>query len=461
MSNLTRRLGTVRVRLTLWYIAMLVLTVLGFFLYLELELEASLSEQIDAGLQVAASQVLVQVDVSVDPPVLRPMSEVVVDQLVQSRSAMRLVNADGAIVAEMGNFPYDIPVSPDLQSFETVTLDGTTWRIYTQRVVTPTQQLDTWLQVGQSLIDLYETRSSLLHLLVIGVPLTLIVASLGGLFMAARALRPVDAITRTVQEINATDMTKRVEVRATQDELGRLTQTFNSMLDRLQTGFERERRFTADASHELRTPLHSIKVQTSLALSHERSAGEYIATLEHVQLETDRLTRLVNDLLLLARLDSQPDISTTERINLSDLLAAVVDQMSLIADTKQIQITMDVADALLVPGRADHLIRLFLNILDNALKFTAEGGEIRLKAEQAAANVVVSVQDSGKGIPPEHLIHLFDRFYRAETDRKYDGGAGLGLAIVQQIARQHGGMVSIQSTVGEGTTVTVYLPAAL
>jgi heavy metal sensor kinase len=300
----------------------------------------------------------------------------------------------------------------------------------------------------------------LLHLLVIGIPLTLIVASLGGLFMAARALRPVDAITRTVQEINATDMTKRVEVRATQDELGRLTQTFNSMLDRLQTGFERERRFTADASHELRTPLHSIKVQTSVALAHERSVGEYTATLEHIQQETDRLTRLVNDLLLLARLDAQPDVSAAERINLSDLLAAVVDQMKPIADTKQIHLTTEITDELLVLGTADHLIRLFLNIVDNAVKYTPALGEIHLKAERVGTNAVVTVRDTGKGISAEHLAHIFERFYRVEADRKYDGGAGLGLAIVQQIARQHGGTVSIESIVGSGTTVAICLPTA-
>jgi signal transduction histidine kinase len=255
-------------------------------------------------------------------------------------------------------------------------------------------------------------------------------------------------------------MTKRVEFHGEQDELGRLTQTFNSMLDRLQASFELERRFTADASHELRTPLHSINVQTGIALSRPRTAAEHTATLQNIQLETERLTRMVNDLLLLARLDSEPDFSTSEAINLSDLLPAAVEQMSVIAEEKHIMLTSEITDDLDVIGKADHLIRLFLNILDNAIKYTPDGGSVSLKASRMGARVVILVQDSGKGIAPEHLTHLFERFYRADSDRKYNGGVGLGLAIAQQIVRQHRGTINIQSAFGTGTTVTIDLPTA-
>lgn len=457
MNKLTRNLNTVRVRLTLWYVALLAIIVLGFCLYLGVELEIGLSEQVDAGLQVAASQVLVHVDVGVNPPVLRPMSELVVDQLVQSRSAMRLVNANGQVIGEMGEFPFEIPVSPELHPFETIALDGVTWRIYTQQVITPTQELDTWLQVGQSLTDIHELQNNLRRFILIGIPVMLLVATLVGLFMAARALRPVDAITRTVQHINASEMTQRIDYSGTQDELGRLTVTLNSMLDRLQASFDLERRFTADASHELRTPLTSIKGQVDVALSRQRSVEEYAETLKQVQIETDRLTRLANDLLFMARLDSASTKMLTEQVNLSDLLSVVTDKISQSAETKKITVNGQISPSLQMTGNADHLIRLFLNILDNAIKYTPEGGLITVTAAREGTYLVVTIQDSGVGIAPEHLPYLFERFYRADIDRKYNGGTGLGLAIAHQIVIEHSGQVNVESIPGHGTTFIIRL----
>ncbi|MBN8637435.1 MAG: HAMP domain-containing protein [Anaerolineae bacterium] len=457
MKNWTR-LNTLHTRLTLWYVALLAVTVLGFCLYLQFELELSLANQVDAGLQVAASQLLVDVDDSVDPPMLRPMSDSAVTQLMQSRFALRLVNESGEVVAEVGIFPEGIPVTPTRTGFTTAEAEGTTWRILTQRVETQTQQFDAWLQMAQSLNMVADTRSSVLRIILIGVPLVLIVAGLGGTFMATRALRPVDAITRTVQSINATDMTRRIPIQQTADEIGRLATTLNSMLDRLQFGFEKERRFTADASHELRTPLTAIKGQIGVTLARSRTPDEYEATLSQVQLETDRLIRLANDLLFLTRLDAAPAFIQPEPIDLSDLLSAAVDQIGLIAADKQIRVTTDFPEALPMLGYTDHLIRLFLNLLDNAVKYTPQGGAIHVTGSKTETDVQITIGDTGKGIPAEHLPHLFDRFYRAEADRKYSGGAGLGLAIAQQIVLEHGGRIGVESNVGQGTRVQVGLP---
>ncbi len=458
--KITTRLNTIRTRLTLWYVVLLAVTVLGFCLYLQFELELSLAAQVDAGLQVAASQLLVDVDDTVDPPMLRPMSDSAVDQLMQSRSALRIVSANGDVVAEVGQFPQRGSVSPSVAGFETIVIDGTAWRIYTQRVETQAQQFNAWLQMAQSLNVVYETRNSLLQLIMIGVPITLIIAGLGGTFMAIRALRPVDVITHTVKEINARDMTKRIAFKGSADELGRLTETLNSMLDRLQSGFEKERRFTADASHELRTPLTSIKGQISVTLSRKRTPAEYEATLHHIQHETDRLIRLANDLLFLTRLDGAPGLSLPEQIDLTDLLGAVVEQICVLAAEKQIILTTDIPASVPMIGITDHLIRLFLNLLDNAVKYTPAGGSITVSAVQSKTEVLIAIRDTGIGISAEHLPHLFERFYRAEADRKYSGGAGLGLSIAHQIVREHLGSLHVESTVGHGTTITVSLPVA-
>ncbi len=151
-------------------------------------------------------------------------------------------------------------------------------------------------------------------------------------------------------------------------------------------------------------------------------------------------------------------LAQTEAINLSDLLGAAVDQMEVIAADKQISVTTDIPDSIPMTGMTDHLIRLFLNLLDNAVKYTPRGGSIHVRAEQNKAETLIIIEDTGEGIDPEHLPHLFERFYRAEADRKYSGGTGLGLAIARQIVREHSGSITIDSTVGQGTRVTVCLP---
>src|SRR5690606_27172935 len=226
------KLGTIRARLTLWYIALLAITVIGFSLFLYIELQDLLSSQIDAGIQIAASQLLVDVDDSVNPPVLRPMSDEAADHILQSSFASRMVDADGQVVADVGSFPILDFVSPVIVGFKTVEIDGVPWRIYTQQVETNSQQYTVWLQVGQSLNVIDDTQQNLLQLILIGLPIVLILTGFGGMFMASRALNPVDNITKTVQDIHATDMSKRIQYHGPPDELGRLTETLNSMLAR-------------------------------------------------------------------------------------------------------------------------------------------------------------------------------------------------------------------------------------
>jgi heavy metal sensor kinase len=459
MTKLWNKLGTLRTRLTLWYVFLLGIIILGFSIYLQFELQVNLAEQVDTGLEVAASQLLVDVDDSVNPPTLRPMSDTVVDRLIQSRFALRFINIEGDIVAEVGTFPPLPPELPNAPGFETFDLNGTSWRIYSQPIEIDSRQTNTWLQMAQSLNSVYNARSSLFQLILIGLPITLLVAAVVGHFMANRALRPMDTLTQTVQAINATDMTQRIPQHGPVDEISRLTETLNLMLDRLQLAFETERRFTADASHELRTPLTSIKGQIGVTLTRKRTPEDYEDTLLHIQNETDRLIRLVNDLLFLARLDATTMRWQPEQVNLSHLLEAVVDQMELMAEAKRITVRAEIPASIPIEGIPDHLIRLFLNLLDNAVKYTAEGGQVELLVQQTKTDVCITIRDTGRGIPADHLPQLFERFYRVERDRASNsGGSGLGLAIAYQISREHHGNIHIQSEVDQGTSVIVQLP---
>jgi signal transduction histidine kinase len=346
------------------------------------------------------------------------------------------------------------------------------------------------LQVGISLEDLSDTMRTLLKVMLLMAPVMLLVASGGGLFLANRALTPIDRLTRTAQRISADDLSQRLNFQGADDEVGRLAYTFDAMLARLQSAFEQQRHFTADASHELRTPLTAIIGQIDVAIERPRDAESYRATLDTVREQARRLTRLANDLLFLARVDAQPTPIAHELIDLCSLLPAIVAQVELLADERQQQITLDQPSELFVHGNEDDLIRLFLNLLDNAIRYTPHGGRITITAAlgsseqmQAGANsryaaidghdrprtqasaqpwVIVSIKDTGPGVKPEHLPRLFDRFFRIDRGRnRAQGGSGLGLAIAQSIASAHGGRLEARSTPGQGSTFIATLPHAV
>jgi signal transduction histidine kinase len=233
------------------------------------------------------------------------------------------------------------------------------------------------------------------------------------------------------------------------------------MIDKLQTAFNREKQFTADISHELRTPLTALKGLISLTLTRPRTPAEHERTLKKLEKEVDRLARLSNDLLFLARLEQGQLRPHLEAQDFSNLLGAIVDQMQPLAKEKGITLDEQIPPGLTLEGDADHLIRLFINIIDNAIKYTPSGGQVKVWAERQGQAIVTTIADTGPGIPPEHLALLFDRFYRVEADRsRTSGGAGLGLAIAHEIARAHQGTIEVESILGQGSTFAVQLPAS-
>jgi two-component system, OmpR family, sensor kinase len=345
------------------------------------------------------------------------------------------------------------------------------------------------LQVGVALEDLSDTMRTLLKVMLLLAPAMLLVASGGGLFLANRALAPIDRLTRTAQRISAEDLSQRLNLRGADDEVGRLAHTFDAMLARLQSAFEQQRRFTADASHELRTPLTAIIGQIDVAIERPRDAASYRATLATVREQAHRLTRLANDLLFLARADVRPGPVADELIDLGSLLPAIVAQVKPLADDRRQRLALEQPRELLVRGNEDDLIRLFLNLLDNAIRYTPAGGQITIAAaigpsaglgnrmaEQPTGphsplrpfapapsrpSVIVSIHDTGPGLAPEHLLHIFDRFFRVDRGRnRAQGGSGLGLSIAQSIANAHGGRLEASSAVGQGSTFTAILPCA-
>lgn len=317
------------------------------------------------------------------------------------------------------------------------------------------------LQVGLSLEDVSDTMRALVKVMLVLTPAMLLLASGGGLFLANRALGPIERITRAAQQISAENFSRRLDLRGPDDEVGRLARTFDAMIGRLQTAFEQQRRFAADASHELRTPLAAIIGQIDVATERTRDAESYRGTLLNVRDQTQRLARLSSDLLFLARSDTQSQPALAEPIDLCDLLPAIVAQVQPLAQARGQTISLAPAGALHLRGNEDDLIRLFLNLLDNAIRYTPEGGRISISCRQQRDSLSVSVSDTGPGIAPEHLPFVFERFFRADRARnRAHGGSGLGLAIAQTIAQAHGGRITVESRLGAGSTFTALLPAA-
>ncbi len=317
------------------------------------------------------------------------------------------------------------------------------------------------VQVGISLAPVELALARLARALVIGGLAALALAGAGGYALAAAALRPVDAMAAAAATISATDLHRRVPEPDGDDELARLARTFNAMIARLEEAFARLDRFAADASHELRTPLTILRGEVDLALRAPRTVEEYREVLASNRDEIDRMTAIVDQLLLLARAERGTLSLAREPVRLDRLVDETLQQWRDLAAAAGLTVTVDPGPPVTVHGDELRLRELLLNLLDNARKYTAAGGriDVRLAPDEAAGVVRLSVADTGVGIRPDALPRLFDPFFRADEARARDaGGAGLGLTIVKRVAEAHGGSVAVESEVGRGSRFSVTLP---
>ena len=279
------------------------------------------------------------------------------------------------------------------------------------------------------------------------------------MFLAGRALSPIDNITRAARRISAEELDQRLNLELPDDEVGRLARTFDEMITRLDDAFRRQRQFTTDASHELRTPLTIIKGQIDVALQKEREPDVYRQVLQTVNDEVDRLIRLAGSLLTLTRADAGQIPLIFEDMEIAEVVAGVSEQVRYTANEKGVELRFDTGPAVAIKADEDLLLQLMLNLLDNAVKYTPPGGRVHVAWRMNGTGVELQVKDDGIGITDEHIPYLFDRFYRVDKARsRAEGGVGLGLAISHWIAEAHGGSIKVKSTVGEGSTFTVFLP---
>jgi heavy metal sensor kinase len=313
------------------------------------------------------------------------------------------------------------------------------------------------LELGISLAATEATLAAFDRFVAGGALAFLTIAVAGGLFLSRQALRPVAENIRAARRLDPRNLSERLPLTGAGDELDELAGTINGLLDRLAAFHVQIIRFTADASHELRSPLGAIRAAVEVALQKPRDPDEYRSILATLGEQCERLTVLVNGLLLLARADAGELVIRQEAVDLAALARDLAELFEPLAGERDVQLVVPSADAVTVAGDASRLQQLVTNLLDNAIRFTESGGTVTLQVEAVGDRAVIRVSDTGVGIPAAHLPHVFERFYQVDRART-SGGCGLGLSICRWIVDAHGGTIEAKSNLPKGTVVTVTLP---
>jgi len=453
---------SIRARLTLWYAGILALLLILFAAGIYLTMRRTLNDGLDDTLE---NRSFLTRELLVFDANGRPGLDLAENDPNRGENFQRVFGADGAILFDNSRAFGDVAVDQTAleRAFAGRSHDGTVGggegqaRILTIPIEREDQIVGA-LQVGASTADVRDTLQMLLLVFAVALPAALVLATGGGYWLSSRALGPIDQITRAAHEISERDLSRRLALALPDDEVGRLARTFDGMIERLEAAFQRQRQFTADASHELRTPLTAIRGQIDVALQRPRDPAAYQQVLATINVQVERMTRLVGGLLMLARTDARAFAIERERVDIAGLVRSVADQVRPLVEQKEISLDVDGSGDPVVNGDEDLLLQLVLNLVDNAIKHTETGGvTLRWRADDGSAQVTVG--DTGSGITPEDQERIFERFYRVDAARSLEGGAGLGLSICRWIAAEHGGDITVTSS-SAGSAFTVCLPSA-
>ncbi len=482
----------IRVQLTVWYTLVSAILILIFGVTLYTALQTMLISSFDTTLQMRAQQVAEGVsinhkDVSVSDIVSELPELNATAALLDPEDVNNGKDSNGASVATYVNrniivrvfdthsktlFCY--PASCNIIALSHVSisepLQGKPWhgtitstngqqiRLYSTMLVS-NKTIFGVVQVGQPLTSLNERMQDIIFLLLLSTPFALLFSAYGSYWLAGRAFKPIHRLTDIAHEIGAKDLHQRVPIPHANDEVRELALIFNQMIGRLEHAFNQQRRFVADASHELRTPVSVIRSITDVALSQPSAPEEYVLVLKEINAESERLGKLINDLLVLARADEGLVQFDHDTVQLDLLTSDVVDSMEALAAESKITLTVGELHTATILGDAARLIQVIMSLVDNALTYTNVGGSITLSVKTTKTHALLIVHDTGIGIALKDQPHSFERFYRADPARsRAAGGSGLGLSIVDWVVRAHDGTVCVESRPGQGSTFTVMLP---
>lgn len=459
---------SVRVRLTLWYLLLFGLLLLCFSAYVYLVLSQTLYQRFDQSLSRAAHAVAgefrseeAESEGGAASGAAQALTELRLPGIYVAIFDGEQLLASTFVGDQQIALPKDLLSPAALDGHPTFrTVQGFGEEGARVAAISAHARGKNYLVVAaEPLHDLVEQLESIRRIFYLGFPASLLVAGIGGFILAKKSLAPVVAMSNQAERISARNLHERLSVGNKSDELGHLARVFNDLLARLDRSFESMREFMADASHELRTPLSIIRGEADVALSQDRDAIEYKESLAIVQDESKRLSRIVDDMLALARADAEERPLEIEEFYLNDLVEECCKSASVLAVREGVSLALDPTPDIAFRGDEVLVRRMFLNLLDNAIKYTPSGGSISVRLVAEAANVKIIVSDTGIGIPADSAPHIFKRFYRVDKARsRVDGGSGLGLAIARWVAEAHKGSIDLSSSPGHGSKFTVSLP---
>jgi heavy metal sensor kinase len=453
---------SIRTRLAVWHTAVLTLALLVFSATTWLLVRHYLHSDLRSNLLAQSNGLVTYLNIEAHDPNLNLPDEI--DEYSRSLSQPHLLavfdSANRAVYTNWtGARPGHITGSPESTfSFEwnrsrylavrqTLQLNGTTYNTFLAIPIQPVTRID-----------------QLLAIVLAGlIPLFILVGAIGGSWLSRKALAPVDAITAKARAIGVGNLSERLPQPATGDELDRLTETWNDMLERLERAVSEIRQFTADASHELRTPVAIIRLAAENALRRSRSEADYREAIGHIQKQAENMTTLLEDLLFLARADARKEASQSPSlVDVGSLVDSALEDLVPLAEAKGVRLSnSNHIRPLTALGDPAQLGRLLSILLDNAVKYTPSNGTIQLTAHEEQDKVILQVADTGIGIPAEFRPRIFERFFRVDPSRsKNFGGSGLGLAIAATIAQQHSANIIVSANPGGGSVFTVSLPSA-
>ncbi len=454
---------TIGGRLTLWYGAVLAVSLVGLGALVFVTFSRNLIAEIDRALDEELAEIEMEVTAAPDAAARdRQLHKYFGDhefyEIQVSRPGGEIIFRSETAAAH----PFVVPAVDALAGMEiresVAQPDGASFRLGSRVVASCDGPVV--IQTADSLALYHRERRQLLAVMFAAIPAMLLLAGAGGFWVSRRALAPVDRMTAAAVEISASRLDRRVETPDADDELGRLAVAFNAMIERLQQSFSEMQRFTADAAHELRTPLAVLRSEAEVALRAPRSAECYQEVLVSQLEEIERLSRLADQLLFLCREDAGPPAAGAAPARVDAVLETVGNQMQGAAEARGLTLAVEAPPDCSVDVDADRLRRLFVNLLDNAIKFTPTGGKVTVTGRRENGTVEITVADSGIGVAADHVPSLFQRFYRVDAARSGREGAGLGLAICQSIVEGHRGTIGLESEPGRGTRVRVRLPVS-
>ncbi|HEY0099532.1 MAG TPA: heavy metal sensor histidine kinase [Pyrinomonadaceae bacterium] len=464
---------SVRARLTLWYVSALALILVVFGVAVYVMLSRALNRRVDEALRstLEISITSLKHDTQ-EGQSSQSAAQSTAAELSHPQQALMIFDGAGRLLAE---HPYEDDLHirlPDLGAIPadevylyTVAEENDAddhHRLAVRRVRIPPADTPYIILASQPLEAVEDELESLREILYLATPAALLLAGLGGWFLARQGFAPVAAMARSARRIGAGSLDRQLPVVNPRDELGQLATTFNELLARLNSAFVQQRRFMADASHELRTPLSVMSTAAGVTLKKpHREEEEYREALQMMAEQTRRLSRIVQDMFILARADAGHYPLQKRALYLNDLLEDIARAAGLLAAHKDVTVELTNLPEATFHGDEDLLRQMMLNLLDNAIKFTPGGGVVRLGLTRRADEYLLSVADTGTGIPAVAQAHIFERFYRADKARSRgeDGGAGLGLAIARWIAQAHEGELELDGSGHNGTTFIARLPA--